>query len=353
MRNELSHVTIIGENLHTSRVLSRTSKRVMVRDGRGECIEFRDVTGQRRYLTVPESYRTTKAYQQGQIQHILMAVHKGLWGTSAEQDEGRAYIQYETRRQIEAGADLLDLNVDELSPSLDAQRAAMRWLVETVQEVATVSLSIDSSRTAILHEGLLAYKRQEGRPLLNSATLERVEVLDLARAYDTEVVVTAWGHGVMPRDDKERVAHIGELLSHAGGIALERLHVDPLILPIGIDTRSGSHYLDAVRTVRAVYGPTIHITGGLSNVSFGLPYRRLINETFTVLAMEAGIDEGMMDPVQMGTWGDMLARDRTAEPYRLARAMLLGEDEGCSAYREACRAGHYIQKDSTPGTGLA
>ena len=330
--------TIVGENIHTTRVVSRKSNRFTILDDGTECIRFRDAAGEARYLTVPQSFRETQAYQKGQIKHIMIAVQKGLSGDSAAQEEGIAYLHSEARRQIEAGAHFLDLNVDEISTSLDVQTAAMRWLVRTIQDVSPIPLSIDSSRTAILREGLRACNGRGGRPMLNSAALERLDTLDLAREFDADVIATASGIGAMPKDAEERLANVKQLLQHAGDIPREHIHVDPLVVPISVDSGNGRHFLDAVRAVRAHYGSTIHITGGLSNVSFGMPNRKLVNETFIVLAADAGIDGAIIDPVQSKI-ADVLAQDRTAEPFVLAQAMLIGEDDYSANYLKAFRSG--------------
>ena len=179
--------------------------------------------------------------------------------------------------------------------------------------------------------------------MLNSAALERLDTLDLAREFDADVVAGASGIGSMPKDADERVANVSQLMQHAAGIPLEHIHVDPLVIPISVDSSHGRHYLDAVRAIRARYGPEIHITGGLSNVSFGIPNRKLVNETFIVLAVDAGIDSAIIDPVQ-SKLADVLAQDRTAEPFALARAMLEGEDDYCVSYLKAFRSGRLSTK---------
>jgi 5-methyltetrahydrofolate--homocysteine methyltransferase len=330
--------TIVGENLHTSRVVLRTGQRVRVLEDGTEGVRFRDEAGQTRYLTVPSWAHDSPEYQQGQIKHVLIAVHKGLSPKSDDQEEGAAYVRAEVRRQVDAGADYLDLNVDEVATTLDVQKAAMRWLVGVVQEASPRPLCLDSSSTAIIQEGLRAYDRRAGRPLINSASLERLDALDLARTGDAAVVVTAAGRGSLPADAPARVANVAAVLGHARGIPLDDLHVDPLVLPISVDVQHGRHFLDAVRAIRGAYGPAIHITGGLSNVSFGLPNRKLVNQTFTALAIDAGVDGAIMDPVQ-ARLADILGLDRTSEPCALAGAMLLGDDDYCVNYLRAWREG--------------
>ena len=338
--NRPPRFTVVGENIHTTRVVQRQGSRVAVLPDGTEGVRFRDAAGKARVLTLPPQVRTTQAYQQGQIKHVMIAVQKGLSSDSAAQEEGAEYVRDQARRQIAAGAHFLDLNVDEISPRLEVQKAAMRWLVGVVQEVSPIPVSVDSSNSEIIATGLQTYDRRAGRPLLNSAALERLETLDMAKEYDAELIVTASGREGMPSDADERVANVEELMRHvaARGIPATDVHVDALVFPISVDPRYGCHYLDAVRAIRQAYGPEIRITGGLSNVSFGLPNRKLVNSVFIALAIEAGIDGAITDPVQ-NKLDEILALDRSSEPYQLARAMLLGEDEYCVNYLQAWRAG--------------
>jgi hypothetical protein len=99
-----------------------------------------------------------------------------------------------------------------------------------------------------------------------------------------------------------------------------------------------SHVLEAARRLGAEYGDTIHLTGGLSNVSFGLPERRLLNDVFIDLAADAGIDGGIIDPVASDL-ARVFSQDRSSEPYRLAADLLLGRDPFGGEYVAAFREG--------------
>ena len=90
--------------------------------------------------------------------------------------------------------------------------------------------------------------------------------------------------------------------------------------------------------LRERFGPEIRLTGGLSNVSFGLPHRKLLNDAFIILAVEAGADSGIVDPVSSRP-AEVFARDRASRPFRLAVDVLTGADPGCKAYLKAFRAG--------------
>ena len=204
--------------------------------------------------------------------------------TTAQAAEGLRYLHRLAERQHEAGAHFLDLNVDEISLRREQQQAAMRWLVTALAQVSPLPLSIDSSNVDIIRAGLEAWAAcrrapgddGSGRGLLNSASLERLDALDLALAHDVQVVVTAAGESGMPASAEERVANASRVIEAAlaKGIPLSDLYVDPLVFPIGVDQGFGHHCLQAITTLRRRYGAEIHISGGFSNVSFGMPARQ-------------------------------------------------------------------------------
>jgi 5-methyltetrahydrofolate corrinoid/iron sulfur protein methyltransferase len=153
----------------------------------------------------------------------------------------------------------------------------------------------------------------------------------------------------MPSGAADRIAnatHIVEL-ALGRGIPLDRIHVDPLVFPVAVQGDSVGHCLTAYRELRERFGPEIHLTGGMSNVSFGLPQRRLLNEAFMLLAIDAGADSGILDPVA-SPLDRVLALDRSTRPFQLAVDALAGADKGCRAYLGAYRAGE-LQPAETPG----
>jgi 5-methyltetrahydrofolate--homocysteine methyltransferase len=337
--------TIIGENIHATRVVLRNGRRAVTLDDGTEAVPFEanlgeDGSGEPRHLTVPDSFKETQPYQQGQIKHFMIAMQKGIGDDPDERAEGAAYVHYEVRRQVAAGAHFLDLNVDEISYRIEVQKRAMAWVVRTAQEVSPVPLSVDSSSPDIIAAGLAEYDGRAGRPMVNSVALERLETLDLVKEYDARVIVTAAGPDSMPQDDEERVANVGAVMDavRSAGIPMADVYIDCIVFPISVSGDFGPHYLDAVAAVREAYGPDVHITGGLSNVSFGLPKRKLINDTFIHLGIEAGIDSGIMDPLQSKI-ERVIDLDLDSERVGLARDMLLGRDDFCMNYIQAFRDG--------------
>jgi 5-methyltetrahydrofolate--homocysteine methyltransferase len=261
-------------------------------------------------------------------------------GEEPHASEGLEYIRKIVQRQVDANTDFLDVNVDEISWRLAEQKEAMRWLVQTVQQMTDTPLSVDSSNTEIIAAGLEVYDNRVGRALLNSASLERLEALDLAKQYDTKVMVTAASESGMPQTPEERVDNASRIINAAQdkGIAIEDIFVDPLFFPIGVDTENGNHAFEAIRRLRDKYGPNIHISGGFSNVSFQMPCRRLINDVFMLLAIEAGTDSGIIDPVTSNPQ-KVFAIDRDSRSYQLTEDVLLGKDRFCRKFLRAYRKG--------------
>jgi cobalamin-dependent methionine synthase I len=330
---------IIGENIHTTRVVLRSGRHVVV-EGDAEWLAFTDVDGRDRRLPVPEWHTITDEHLAGRLKHVAIAVRTAMDG-GADADDALAYLRLLAHRQEAAGAAYLDLNVDELSPRLADQKAAIRWLVQTVGSWTSLPLSVDSSHGEIIGEGLAACP-PGSRPMLNSASLERRSAVELAAAVGGPVVVTAAGASGMPQDIETRVANASAMVEAAlnGGIPIGDIYIDPLIFPISVDGAFGGHALGAIRVLRERYGPDVHITGGMSNVSFGVPGRRLINEAFLRMAIDAGADSGIIDPV--ATDLDLVrAVDVDEGAHALARDAILGVDVNCRAFLRAYRAGEF------------
>ncbi len=328
----------VGENIHCTRVILRRDERV-IEDGDGnEAIRFDGRDGRERALPISADEKQTPDYLEGRIKHIQVAVRAAMDGDGSGADEGREYLDFVVQSQVRSGVDFLDVNVDEISPSLDTQVATMRWLVPTIQSLTSVPLSIDSSKLEIIEAGLAVYDESAGRPLLNSASLERIDALDLAIEHNAHVIVTAAGASGMPADGDERVGNASEIIELAleKGVPASDIQVDLLVFPVAVDQQYPNHYLDAVRRLRAEYGSEIHITGGVSNVSFGLPGRRLLNDVFLNLAVEAGADAGIVD-VAARDIQSILDLDRDTDAYQLTREVLLGEDPDCKRFLRAWR----------------
>ncbi len=331
--------TIIGENIHCTRVVKRGGIRGHVFDDGTEAVKYR-ADGELKFVRVPEHFESTQPYQQGNLKHFMIAVWKGVNCKGEHGTEGETYIKYEVDRQTRAGASYLDLNVDELSHRIGEQIEAMKWLVRYVQSVAEIPPSIDSSNSEIIQAGLEEYDGSAGRPMVNSVALERLDTLDLIVEHNAKCIISAASESGMPENADERLDNASRVVDAAedAGVDLNDMYIDPLFFPVSVDKAYGPHALEAITKLRERFGEEVHITGGMSNVSFGLPKRALVNETFVKLAVEAGADSGIIDPIQVKV-DRALKLDVDSPRVRYAIDLLKGRDDFAINYITAYRSG--------------
>jgi 5-methyltetrahydrofolate corrinoid/iron sulfur protein methyltransferase len=330
---------IIGENIHCTRIFKVGGANVKKLDSGAHVIAY-NAGKEARQLPIPERFTKGADWEAAKVKHCAVAVWQGLYGKGADQAAGIHYLQTLAAKQEAAGARFLDINIDEFSTDGDEKLRAVKWVADVVQKGCKLPLSIDSSNPAILRAGLAACDRARGPAMVNSVSLERADAIAVAAEFKAAVVASAAGEKGLPSSLDERLANIGALLPklQAAGIRPEATYVDPLVFPISTDSNNGKSFLETIRQVRARHGEAIHITGGFSNVSFGMPARKLINQVFTWLAVEAGADSGIVDPMQInGRVLDTL--DANAETFRLAKALLTGEDEFGAEFIAAHREG--------------
>ncbi len=245
---------------------------------------------------------------------------------AAIRERDAALIKKLAREQVEAGAQYLDVNAG-TEPEREADDLV--WLVQTVQQAVEVPLSLDSPNATTLKLAITAVDRQ---PMINSISgeTERLEqVLPLVAEHQCPVIVLALDDNGIPKTVDERLNIIDRLVNatRESGVSDERLYIDPLIMAISTADDAGMVARETMRRVRQQY-PDAHITGGLSNMSFGSPMRKYINQAFLVLAIEAGMDAAIMDPSSPGM-----------VPLLLAAEAVLGRDRFCNKYNRAFRAG--------------
>lgn len=236
------------------------------------------------------------------------------------------FIAERAIKQTEAGADFIDVCAS-TAPELEIE--ALKWLIDVVQDATETPLCIDSPNPRVI-EAVFKYAKQPG--LLNSISGEgdKCEVLlPLLTSNSWEIVgLTCDDHGI-PRDVETKVKITEIMVEKAAkyGITPDRIHLDPCLLALATDNESYINFIKDIKVIRAVY-PDIHITSGLSNISFGLPGRAQVNRTFMALAIQAGMDSAVMDPTNK----DMMATI-------FATYALLGHDRNCRSYSKAFRAG--------------
>ena len=225
-------------------------------------------------------------------------------------------IRDEALAQVAAGAGILDVNV--AAPGLD-ETYLLPKAIETIMAAVDVPLCIDINNAAALAEAL---KVCEGKPIVNSVSGEEKslnEVLPLVKSHGAAVIALTLDDDGIPKEAGKRVAIAHKIVEHAAalGIPAEDIIVDCLTLALGPDDKAGQVTLQAIRKVKAQLG--VNQTLGASNISFGLPDRQLINQTFLSLAIEAGVTCPTVDPQRVG-------------PTVLATDLLLGRDRFCQRF---------------------
>jgi hypothetical protein len=334
-----SNFIAVGENIHCTRIYKVGGKFVKTLEDGASVIAYEE-DGQKRHLPVPKKYLESSDWAAGKVKHAAAAMWQGMYGSGKDQEAGVRYLRYMARVQEEHGASYLDLNVDEFSTDTTERRELLRWVAGVIQEQSTKPLSIDSSNLELLELGLEACDPAKGKPMVNSVSLERKEAVSLARDAGAVVIAGAGGEASMPTSKEERLANLERLVEalQKAGLSLSDIHLDPLVFPVSVDPNNGILILDTVAELRERYGSEIHFAPGLSNISYGMPNRKLINQVFTHLCTHRGLDGGIVDPLQINA-KLLAALDTASEAYELTRAFLMGEDQFGMRYITAVREG--------------
>ena len=329
----------VGENIHCTRIVMSGGTRTDSLPGGGEGLVFK-FKGDRNLLPIPGNWQElSPPYADGKIRHIALAVYQALNGASAEERAlAELYLLWAADRQVRKDARFLDVNVDEYTNDAKERVEIMSWLAAFLAKNVETSLSIDSSNVDTLVAGLKQC-RKGTTPMINSVSMEREEAADVVVEFKAEAIVSAAAKKGLPQTVDERLANFEEIVAilEKRGVAHRRMHLDPLVFPISVDPMNGKNFFEATKAVRARF-PEANITGGLSNISFGMPNRKLLNMVFTRLFVEAGGNGGIIDPVQMPV-EEVAALDPGSESFNLAQAVLDGTDMFGGEYIAAFRDG--------------
>jgi methanogenic corrinoid protein MtbC1/uroporphyrinogen-III decarboxylase len=230
-------------------------------------------------------------------------------------------LQEEALKQVQEGADILDVNVG--VSGIDEPKLLQKAIL-AIQEVTDVPLCIDSASPSALEAGLRVYR---GKPLVNSVNGEKeklAQVLPLVKKYGAAVIGLTMDDRGIPRDGEGRLEIARLIVKEAEvlGIPREDIIIDPLAMAISADHEAGYETIQALRLIRAELG--VNQTLGLSNISFGLPERSSINAVFLAMAVLSGLTCPITDPT---VWEIRKAL--------LICEMILGRDEYCMRYLSA------------------
>lgn len=236
------------------------------------------------------------------------------------------FIKNRAKLQAESGATYIDCCAS-VEESIEVE--TLKWMIECIQEVTDKPISVDSPSADVL---IQAYKFCNKPGIINSVSMEG----DKADRIFKEIADTDWEVICLLSDDKgipktaeDRLRVFDDLMAKAKeyGIKPSRLHIDPLVEMLCTSEDGIAMNVEVISSVRKQY-PSIHITAAVSNISFNLPVRKLINLGFTVLAMNAGLDSAILDPTNRDMLGLIYATEA-----------LLGQDDYCMEYIGAYREG--------------
>lgn len=233
-------------------------------------------------------------------------------------------IQQIAREQAGNGADYIDVNAGVF---VGKEAEYLKWLVTTVQEAVDTPCCIDSPDPGAIEAALSVHR---GTPMINSISMEKERhdaLMPIIAGSDYKIVALCMSDAGMPETADARVSIAEELVSNLEKhqIPLDNMYVDPLVQPLSTNDNYGTEFLNSIERVKKQF-PGIHTVCGLSNISYGLPERMLLNQTFMVMAITKGLDGAIVNPLDK----KMMAAIITAET-------LAGKDEWCAEYLQAYR----------------
>lgn len=239
--------------------------------------------------------------------------------TKALQNGDLGLVRKEALNQVQAGANVLDINVGILDVD---EVALLPQVVQIVMDTVDVPLCLDSTNPMALEAALKVYK---GKPLINSVTGQEHSlrrILPLIKEYGAAVIGLTMDDNGIPDDVNQRVAIAHKIVERAEAIGISRKDViiDCLALAVGANTEAGLVVIEAIRRIKAELG--VNLTLGVSNISFGLPDRNLLNSVFLTIAIAMGVNCPIVD----------IAKIRSAI---LATDLILNRDKYAKRYVKA------------------
>jgi len=229
------------------------------------------------------------------------------------------------KSQYEKGANFIDVNAGVF---VEKEAEYLKWLVENVQEEADVPCCIDSPNPAAIEKALSIHK---GEAMINSISLEKDRfdrLIPLVAGTDLKVIALCMSDDGMPETADERLIIAEKLVNELvrNNVSLENIYIDPLVQPVSTNINYGIACLDAIERIMKTLGGC-HTICGLSNISYGLPIRKLLNHTFVAMAIAKGLDAVIINPL-----------DNSMTKTIIAGLALAGRDDFCMDYIKAYRA---------------
>ena len=260
------------------------------------------------------------------IGELINASRKAIGAAIEAQDA--AAIQKVAEDQRAAGANFIDVNAGIF---VKKEPEYLAWLVQTVQKVVDGPCAIDSPNPKAIEAALAVH---QGTPMINSISLEKERyenLMPIIAGTDMKVIALCMSDEGMPKtvDDRLKIADklVNGLLQN--NVKMENIFVDPLVQPLSVDDTFGTEFINSVEQIMQKF-VGIHTACGLSNISYGLPARPFLNQTFMVMAITKGLDGAIVNPLDK----KMMANITAAET-------LAGKDSYCMNYLQAFRAGKF------------
>jgi 5-methyltetrahydrofolate--homocysteine methyltransferase len=257
------------------------------------------------------------------VGELINSTRKSIAGFIRERNDKA--ISRIANDQILAGADYVDVNAGVF---IGEERECLQWLVSTVQSAVDAPCCIDSPDPDAINA---AFSIHRGSPMINSISLERTrydKLLPILAGTDAKVIALCMSDAGMPQTAKQRL-HIADKLINglvANKVPVHNIFVDPLVQPIGTNTSFGREFLDAVEQIKQEFNG-VHTICGLSNISYGLPQREFLNQTFMVMAITKGLDGVIVNPLNKKMMGAIIAAET-----------LGGRDDYCTRFLSAFRS---------------
>ncbi len=256
------------------------------------------------------------------IGELINASRKAI-GTAIEARD-TATIQKVAQEQHAAGANFIDVNAGIF---VNTEPEHLTWLVQTVQEVVESPCAIDSPDPQAIEAALTVH---QGTPMINSISLEKERyenLMPIIAGTDMKVIALCMSDEGMPETVEDRLKIADKLVNGLlqNNIKMENIFVDPLVQPLSVDDTFGTEFINSVEQIMQQF-EGIHTACGLSNISYGLPVRPFLNQTFMVMAITKGLDGAIVNPLDK----KMMANIITAEA-------LMGKDDYCANYLFAYR----------------
>jgi len=237
---------------------------------------------------------------------------------SAIENRDAETIRKLARDQADQQAGYIDVNAG----AFEGKEAEyLKWLIQEVQAEVDLPCCIDSPSPKAIEAGLSVHR---GTAMINSISLEKgraASLLPLIAGTDLKIV------GLCMSEDRVRIADTLVNLLLKSNLKLENLFMDPLVQPVSTDQTFGREFLAAVEKIMALF-PGIHTICGLSNVSYGLPLRKFLNQTFMTMAIAKGLDAAILNPLDKAMMANILAAETLA-----------GRDRFCMSFIKAYRGG--------------